>query len=187
MFHASGAFQREIMATPAIGLAQVAKECAGEGLTSVNAQRLAKELAKSFSVQIDEVGILRLEKQQLVFVYPAKLAGVGTIPLNTAGSVAARTATSKRPELINNFAQTRHATIFEAVELDSARFTPLTGEKRFVIQKLMSAPVVGPAGVLGVIQISRKGISAAKAGPDFTPSDLQRLVSAAASLASCFK
>lgn len=175
------------MATPAIGLAQLAKECAEEGLTSANAQRLALELAKSFNVQSDEVGILRREKQQLVFVYPAKLASVGTIPLNTGGSVAARTATSKRPELINNFAQTRHATIFEAVELDASRFTSLTGEKRFVIQKLMSAPVLGPSGVLGVIQISRKGISAVKAGPDFTPADLQRLAAAASSLALCFK
>lgn len=175
------------MATPAIGLAQLAKECAEEGLTSPNAQRVALELAKFFNVQSDEVGILRREKQQLVFIYPAKLAGVGSIPLNTAGSVAARTATSKRPELINNFAQARHATIFEAVELDGTRFTSLTGEKRFIIQKLMSAPVLGPAGVLGVIQISRKGISTVKAGPDFTPADLQKLAAAASSLAPCFK
>jgi len=51
----------------------------------------------------------------------------------------------------------------------------------------MSAPVTGPSGAVGVIQISRKGTSPKAAGPDFQPSDLQRLLSAAGALAKCFK
>ena len=56
-----------------------------------------------------------------------------------------------------------------------------------VIQKLMSVPVVTAAGVMGVIQISRKGLSAPAAGPDFSPSDLQRLVTIATALGKVFK
>ena len=55
------------------------------------------------------------------------------------------------------------------------------------MQKLMSAPEVGPNGTLGVLQISRKGTSAPSSGPDFTPADLQKLVAAAAAIAKCFK
>jgi hypothetical protein len=178
------------MASPAIAFAQIANECEAEGLTPKNAERIGLEIAKTFQLQADEVGILRLDKQNLVFVYPMKLHNVGSIPLNTTGSVAARTATSKRGEVINNFAQTKHTSIFEAVELDN-KPKPAVGEKHehvpHQIQKLMSVPVVAPAGVLGVIQTSHKGTSAPTAGPDFTPMDLQKLNMIATALAKCFK
>ena len=51
----------------------------------------------------------------------------------------------------------------------------------------MTVPVVSAAGVQGVIQISRKGENAPAAGADFTPTDLQKLVAIATSLAKCFK
>src|SRR5258708_3125156 len=160
------------MATPALAFAQLANECEAEGLTPKNSERMGLEMAKTFQVQADEVGILRLEKQNLVFMYPAKLHNVGSIPLNTTGSVAARTATSKRAEVINNFAQTKHTSIFEAVELDN-RPKAVVGEKHehvpHQIQKLMSVPVVGPAGVRGGIQTSHKGVSAPHTPPDITP------------------
>ena len=177
------------MATPALAFVQLANECEAEGLTPKNAERIGAELAKTFSVQGNEVGILRVEKVNLVFCYPSKLHNVGSIPLNTTGSVAARTATSKRAEVINNFAQTKHTSVFEAVELEKHQQT--IGEKHeptvHMIQKLMSAPVVSPAGVVGVIQISRKGLSAPASGPDFTAADLQKLVGVAGALAKCFK
>jgi hypothetical protein len=179
------------MATPALAVAQLANEFEAEGLTLNNAERLGQELAKIFSVKEDEVGILRIEKQNLVFCYPAKLHNVGSIPLNTSTSVAVRTANSKRAELINNFAQAKHTSVFEAVELGGHKQPSIGAEKSdrhlHVIQKLMSAPVVGPAGSLGVIQISRKGTSAPAAGPDFTPTDLQKLVACATALVKCFK
>ena len=84
------------MATAAAAFAQIANECEREGLTPQNSERIGQEIAKSFNLQPDEVGILKLEKQTLIFVYPAKLHMVGSIPLNTSGSVASRTATSKR-------------------------------------------------------------------------------------------
>ncbi len=180
------------MATPAIAFVQLANECEAEGLTPKNAERIAAELAKTFSVKGDEVGILRVERQNLVFCYPVKLHNIGSIPLNTTGSVAARTATSKRAEVINNFAQIKHTSVFEAVELDQkAQHTIGVADKHdhsaHMIQKLMSAPVVTQAGVAGVIQISRKGPSAPASGADFTAADLQKLVGVTAALAKCFK
>jgi hypothetical protein len=123
-------------------------------------------------------------------MYPPSLSNVGMIPLNHTSSVAARTANTKRPEALNNFAQMRHASVFESVPVDS-KTRSKTDQKpekiAMAIQKMMSVPVVGPSGVLGVIQVSRKGTSPHAAGPDFQPMDLQRLVAAANALAKCFK
>ena len=94
---------------------------------------------------------------------------------------------------LGNFAQSKHASVFEAVELGVGK-PKVAGQHAnpeeklmHVIQKMMSVPVMGPAGVAGVIQVSRKGRSAPEAGGDFTPADLQKLVAIAASLAKCFK
>jgi hypothetical protein len=178
------------MATAALPFAQIATECEAEGMNPKNAERIGHELAKTFSVKEDEVGILRIEKQNLVFCYPSKLHNVGSIPLNTSTSVAVRTSNSRRAEVINNFAQIKHTSIFEAVQLGSSgQAAPgdKTDRHLHVIQKLMSAPVVGPNGTLGVLQISRKGTSAPSSGPDFTPADLQKLVAVATAIAKCFK
>ncbi|HYX70544.1 MAG TPA: hypothetical protein VE825_15525 [Terriglobales bacterium] len=178
------------MATPVLAFATIANECEAEGLNPKNGERIGHELAKVFSVHPEEVAILKMTGQNLGFIYPARLAHVGSIPLNTSNSVAARTASTKRPESINNFAQTKHASVFEAVDLgDTPKVVP--GQKlekhQHVIQKLMSVPVTGAAGVVGVIQVSRKGESAPAAGPDFSPLDLQKLVAIAGALAKCFK
>ncbi|MBZ5628340.1 MAG: hypothetical protein LAO06_05680 [Acidobacteriia bacterium] len=177
------------MATPALSFAQLASQCESEGLSPNNAEKIGHELAKTFGVKQDEVGILRIEDRNLVFCYPVRLHNVGTIPLNTSTSVAVRTANSRRAEVINNFAQVKHTTVFEAVELSEQ--AAAGGERSdhhvHVIQKLMSAPVVGQSGTLGVIQVSRKGTAAPSSGPDFTPADLQKLVACATALLKCFK
>src|SRR5258706_1239799 len=176
------------MATPVLAFAQLATECEAEGLTAHNGERIATEIGKVFSVHTDEVAILKLSKTNLEFIYPGKLSNVGSIPINTSTSVAARTATTKRAEAINNFAQTKHASVFESMV---GHKNAIPGQKddhsSYVIQKLMSVPVVSPTGVLGVIQVCRKGKSAPEAGTDFSPPDLQRLVQIATSLAKCFK
>lgn len=177
------------MATAVVAFSQLANEIEEEGLTPPNGERIATELARTFSVQPDEVAVLKLDKTNLVFVYPAKLKNVGSIPLNNSSSVAARTAVTKRAEVINNFSQTKHATIFESVPLAAKKSDPsISGPaKVHSIQKLMTVPVISAAGVQGVIQVCRKGESAPNAGPDFTPPDLQKLVAIATSLAKCFK
>ena len=180
------------MATPVLACAQIATEVEKEGLNAKSGERIAAELAKTFGVKPDEVGILQLEKQMLHFVYPAKLGTVGSIPLNQSSSVAARIANSKRAEIINNFAQSKHVSVFESVELSSKQKVVGQAAKpeekqAHVIQKLMAVPVMGPAGVVGVIEVSRKGKSAPDAGPDFTPADLQKLVAVSGALAKAFK
>lgn len=178
------------MATPVVAFASLASELEKEGLTTKNGDRVAAELAKTFNVQGDEVAILKVTGPNLSFCYPDKLQHIGSIPLNTTNSVAARTANTKRAEIINNFAQTKHASVFEAVDLANRPKQIMSpGQQhppQHVIQKLMSVPVVTAAGVVGVIQISRKGTSAPSAGPDFAPADLQKLVAVATALAKCF-
>ena len=174
------------MAPSASALAQLTSACEGDGLTVANSEKIAVELANMFGVKQEEVGILKLEKDSLVFAHPAKLHNVGRIPLNSP-AIAARTAHSKRPETINNFTHTRHATFFEMVDVNAKPGEKKSSKNELIIQKLMSAPVVAEARVVGVIQICRKGATPQAAGADFTSTDLQNLVASAASLAKCFK
>lgn len=175
------------MASSTLPFSQLADQCQATGLTPENVARIANVLSRSFGVHDDEVAILKLEKTQLRFIYPSQLSNVGVIPLNNSNSLAARTANSKRPEVINSFAQMRHASIFESVPVESkTRVAGKTERNAIVIQKIMSVPVISPAGVIGVIQISRKGSTSKSAGADFYPSELSRLAAAAAALAKCF-
>ncbi len=179
------------MTTPAMSFKQLADQLQQEGINPKNAVRVAGEIANTFKVDNRDVGILCLEKQMLHFIHPAKLANIGTIPVNTSIAVAARVVSTKRPEVINNLAQTKHASVFESVELQGKpKFGgQISAEEKLahVVQKMMSAPIVGPSGVVGVIEVCRKGKSAPEAGPDFTPADLQKLAALASSLAACFK
>jgi hypothetical protein len=168
-------------------LAQLASECQSEGLTRKNAERMAAELAAVFSVQHDEVGILRLEKDSLVFVHPAHLENVGRIPLNTSGAMAVRTFNSKRGEISNNFAQTRHTTFFEMISAGKGAAGSKDSKEKRIIQKMISSPVVSREKSVGVIQICRKGSNPLDAGPDFSALDLQKLLGIANTLAVCFK
>jgi hypothetical protein len=166
----------------------LASELEQEGLTPENSRRLAARLARRFGVRDDEVGILRVEGSTLVFCHPAKLQEVGRIPLNSSSSIAARTANTRRPEMLNNFSQVKHTSFFEAVNLSEAEVgdgerPDLRGK---VIQKLISVPVMEGRTVRGVIQVSRKGPSSSAAGPDFTQQDLQQLADAASALVACF-
>jgi hypothetical protein len=182
---------RPSLASSTLPFNQLAEQCHEAGLTPDNAAKIATELSRSFNVHDDEVAILKLEQSQLRFIYPPSLSNVGMIPLSHSSSVAARTANTKRPEAINNFPQMRHASVFEAVPVDSRTRSSKPDQKpekvAMTIQKMMSVPVVSATGVVGVIQISRKGTSPHAAGADFQTSDLQRLVAAANALAKCFK
>jgi hypothetical protein len=131
--------------------------------------KVAKALSKVFGVDPDEVAILALNAKDktLKFVIPEKLSTVGTIPLSSTAALAARTARDRRPDLVNNFSSSRHATVFEGV--------PLGRDPAELIQKIMSAPILDGTQVRGVVQISRKGRSTSSAGLDFTQKDLRAL------------
>jgi hypothetical protein len=140
------------------------------------------ELAKIFSVRKTEVALLRLETGLLRFLFPTELATAGAVPLSSSSAIAAHTATSRKVELYNSFLKVKHASVFESVKLIS----PEENEKcdQLPIQRLMSAPVFGArGGVLGVIQVCRKGLDLSSSGPEFTLDDLRRLEHVASSLA----
>lgn len=137
--------------------------------------RVCNEVAKLIGVQQDGVALLRLHNGMLSFLYPAHLRTTGTIPV-TSPAVAARTASTKTTMLSNNFAKVRHASVFEGIKSEEMVAMP--------IQKLMSVPIFGTdRGVVGVVQISRKGREASAAGKDFTHEDLRRLEDIAAEIA----
>lgn len=181
------------MSTSSSPLAQLAAACEAEGLTAQNGEKIAAVLAALFKVQPEDIGILRLESESLVFVHPPKLHDVGRIPLNNSSSVAVRTVNTKRPEIMNNFTKTRHTTFFEMVDLSGkppaagAKTGASTNKERLTIQKLMSVPVIVAGSAVGVVQVCRKGATLTGAGPDFVGSDLQKLVSMAGVLAKCFR
>jgi hypothetical protein len=168
-------------------LAQIAALCETEGLTVENGEKIAGVLAAQFNVQPDEVSILRVEAEGLVFIHPAKLHNVGRILINNSSSAAVRTLNTRRPEIMNNFTKTKHTTFFEMVDISGEQAGPKMGREHQTIQKLMSAPVIAAGKVVGVIQVSRKGPTLIGAGQDFVGADLQKLVGMAGTLARCFK
>jgi len=174
------------MTTSPSPLAQLPSSCEAEGLTPKNSERIATAVAAEFKVRLEEVGILRLEDESLVFVHPSKLHNVGRIPLNNSSSVAVRTFNTRRPEIMNNFTKTKHTTFFEMVDITAQKAGPKMGKEYQTIQKLMSVPVIAVGNVVGVVQVSRKGATLISAGPDFVSSDLQKLVAMAGTLAKCF-
>jgi hypothetical protein len=138
-------------------------------LDSATLESVSIAIGKLFSVAADEVAILELRPatKVLKFVLPEKLRAVGTIPLSSAAALAARTARDRRSNVVNNFAQSRHASVFEGV--------PLGRRHGVSIQKLMSVPILRKGDVLGVVQICRKGESQQDSGSDFRPGDLKAL------------
>jgi hypothetical protein len=146
----------------------------------VGLNRVVDMISKNFGVQAHEVAILVItpDDRFLRFVVPEKLREMGQIPLTSTNSLAARTIREKRPEVINHFAVVPHSSVFEAV--------PIVEEQRGeAIQKIMSAPIVQERKATGVVQISRKGRTAADAGPDFTHPQLRELKTVADVLAAC--
>jgi hypothetical protein len=141
--------------------------------SAASVDELVDHLARLFAVGSQEVAIMRLQGHFLRFIAPAELTGAGSIPLNSA-AIAARTATSGKDEIFNNFSTIRHASIFETVRL--ANQQPANNHASRLIQKLMSVPLIDERGVLiGVVQISRKGATHQACGPDFSLADLTRL------------
>ena len=139
----------------------------GEGVSPVD---LCTVLAKLFRVQEAEVALLRLDGAQLRFVFPEHLRTTGSIPLSSK-AVAAHTALSKKPEIFNNFARVKHASIFETIRPGALEETVAPSP----IQKLMSVPIMAhDKKVIGVIQISRKALDP-KQAHDFSREDLHDL------------
>ena len=147
-----------------------ALEVEGAARVEIPLGAVAEKIAKSLGVRTDEVAILGVSTRwkHLHFLVPQALKNVGFIPMSSTSALAARTARESRPEINNNFSAVRHATVFEGVKAAT-----VTGES---IQKIVSAPILCEGKVVGVMQISRKGATAAEAGGDFTAEDLGKVL-----------
>jgi GAF domain-containing protein len=147
----------------------------------VSAMDLCMVLAKIFRVQYTEVALLRLENGLLRFIFPEHLRTTGAIPLS-GKAVAAHTAISKKAEIFNNFARVKHASIFETIKPGATQMDEPAPPSP--IQKLMSVPILDQdSNVVGVIQISRKGLDP-RFAQDFSREDLHDLELAAGLLAT---
>jgi hypothetical protein len=140
-------------------------------------------LAKVFRVQNAEVALLRLEGGLLKFIFPEHLVTTGAIPISSK-AVAAHTALSKKAEIFNNFARVKHASIFETIKPLGVETDVELPTQPAPIQKLMSVPILDQhSTVMGVIQISRKGVDP-RLTQDFSREDLHDLELAAGVLAA---
>src|SRR5450755_3566451 len=149
---------------------------------SPSSDRACLKLAQILRVRRSEVALLRLEKNSLRFVFPPELRSAGVLPLS-GSAVAARTASTRTPLLSNTFMRVKHVSLFEAVRLGAEADEEDRSQEQMPIQKIMSVPIVNSGNVMGVIQISRKGLDASLSGADFTGDDLKQLEKAAEVLA----
>jgi hypothetical protein len=142
----------------------------GGHASQISLTTIAERISRLLGVKPDEIAILGLSTRwrHLYFLVPEALRNVGFIPLSSTTAIAARTARESRPEIINNFAAVRHASVFESVKTSS--------DSSDLIQKIITAPILADGRVAGVIQVSRKGASPAGCGPDFTPDDLGKVL-----------
>jgi hypothetical protein len=148
---------------------------------SPSPDRVCLKVAQMLRVRRSEVALLRLDKGSLRFIFPPELRSAGVLPL-TGTAVAARTAATRTPLLSNTFMRVRHVSLFEGVKLGAEEEDRSLDQ--MPIQKIMSVAVAPSGGtVMGVVQVSRKGLDASLAGADFTSDDLKLLEQAAEILA----
>jgi hypothetical protein len=157
------------------------KELEKMAVESASPERVSGKVAQILNVSRNEVAMLRVEKGSLRFVFPPELRAAGVIPMSSS-AVAARTVSTGTSLLSNSFARVKHASLFESVKLGVADDN--SGSEQMPIQKIMSVPISQAEGkVIGVVQVSRKGLDSSLAGVDFTGEDLKRLEQAAIVLA----
>ncbi len=131
------------------------------------AERIIRSASGEFGVKLDEVAILMLttDQRHLRFVTPRKFVDLGMIPLNKRDSIAVAVFGKRRGEANNNVPTIKHVAFFESVKIRD-RVVP--------IQKMITVPILYKDSAVGIAQISRKGETAAQAGPDFTDADVKR-------------
>lgn len=134
--------------------------------------RLGALLAEAFAVHIDEVAILLLTDsgQMFRFGYPIKLydGKMNIFPVGSQ-SIAAQVFRAKLGRIDNDATKVRHLSFYEQIRI--------TDRPANLIQKMITAPIIAPTGkVIGVSQISRKGMSLEDSGASFSQTDLIQLV-----------
>jgi hypothetical protein len=130
---------------------------------------VAQATTSAFGVKVNEVALLvrTSDNLRLKFEHPMPLAkGINVFPVS-APSFAGEVLRASRGIVENGFAATKHLSFYERIQA--------VDQKSKTIQKIMGAPLWIGQFSFAVIEVSRKGETAAEAGPDFTPLDLARL------------
>jgi hypothetical protein len=130
-------------------------------------ERVVKYVANAFGAKSDEVAILFLtsDRKHLRFAAPRKFSDLGTIPITKRDSIAVNIFGRKTGEAMNNVPMVKHVAFFESVKIR---------DRAVPIQKMITVPILNHGEAVGVAQVSRKGETAAEAGPDFTPADANK-------------
>lgn len=139
----------------------------------------ARAIAGFFGAEPHEVGFFQVDRNGVVATFcwpPTQFGRLPNIPIKSFGtSLLSTTAREQRGFIDNTFATTPHLHILEHVLAER--------EQRIPVQKIMSVPIIEEAMLRSVLQVSRKGKTAAEAGADFTPADLEMLEQVATVLA----
>jgi len=132
---------------------------------------LVRTLREAFVLSPDEVAILLVSSDgaMLSFAYPFELAAGGSNAFPLAiPSMAGRVATEGASVCSNRLAEEPHLGFYERVAVQGLQPIP--------IQKLLAVPLQGSGtGILGVVEISRRGETCAEADADFGPEERLRL------------
>ena len=134
---------------------------------SPSPDRVCMKLAQILRVRRSEVALLRLDKGSLRFIFPPELRSAGVLPLG-GSAVAARTAATRTPLLSNTFMRVKHASLFEAVKLGAEKKIAAWNRCRFR-KSCRFRCATRPEHVMGVVQISRKGLDASCAAQTSRP------------------
>jgi hypothetical protein len=131
------------------------------------AERVVRAAGSIFGAKNDEVAILIRtgDGKHLRFAAPRKFSDLGTIPVTKRDSIAVTVLGKKAGEANNNVPGVKHVAFFESVKLR---------DRAVPIQKMITVPILLNGEAVGVAQISRKGETAAEAGPDFSASDVRK-------------
>lgn len=138
----------------------------------------AHEIADFFRVTPHEIAFFRIDDgRTATFLWPPPKSGAMTsVPLKAfATSLMSATAREARAFLDNAFCHTPHLHMFEHMLADS--------QQRIPVQKIMSVPVVDHGTLIGVLQVSHKGLTAEAAGTDFSEQNLEQLSAIASAIA----
>lgn len=104
------------------------------------------------------------EKTILSFACPEYLINSGMIPVSSTEAFAASIFRSNRNIIENNFQQQKHLGIFEIIRTPEGKILP--------IWKMMGSPIEADNDRIGVIEITKRGVSLEDAGEDFTEKNL---------------
>lgn len=149
-------------------LANIVKESQGVDYEKVFQEVISMlhgELCRLMSVRDDEVAVLLLDKMNNVrFLRPKYLEKAGFIPYSYTRAFVVKVMQTRTVGIDNRFHSTQHLSLFEDFKKNNPNQIP--------IQKMLCVPLIrGETHSFGAVQISRKGLTPEKAGPDWRETD----------------